>query len=109
MTFACSLAGTVLVLVVLAEAFEALVFPRRVTRGLRFGRLYYRIGWRVWTTFADRFRPGSRRETLLSVFGPLSLLGLFALWAFGLIVGFGLLHHAAAPRDGGLADSIYFS
>ena len=31
------------------------------------------------------------REELLSFFGPASLLMLFAIWAFGLVVGFGLL------------------
>jgi Ion channel len=104
-----ALAGALLVLAILAEAFEALVLPRRVTRRLRFSRLYYQAGWRAWTTVADRMRPGPRRETLLSIFGPLSLFGLFALWAAGLVFGFGLLHHVATPRDGGLADSIYLS
>jgi hypothetical protein len=109
MTAAYAVAGALLVLAVLVEAFEALVLPRRVTRGLRFTRLYYRTGWRIWTVVADLMPPGHRREMLLSVFGPLSLLVLFAIWAAGLIVGFGLLHHAAAARDGGLIDSIYFS
>jgi hypothetical protein len=106
---AYALAGAVLVLAILAEAFEALVLPRRVTRRFRFSRYYYRAAWRAWTAAADLLPPGHRRETVLSVFGPLSLLCLFALWAAGLILGFGLLHHAAAPRDGGLADSVYFS
>src|SRR5439155_24499830 len=101
MTIAYALAGAVLVLAVLAEASEPLVLPRRVTRRLRFGRLYYRAAWRAWRAAADLVRPGPRRETLLSVFGPLSLFGLFAVWAAGLVVGFGLLHHAAAPRAGG--------
>jgi Ion channel len=109
MALAYALAGAVLVLAVLAEAFEALVLPRRITRRFRFARFYYRAAWRAWTAAADLLPPGHRRETVLSVFGPLSLLCLFALWAAGLILGFGLLHHAAAPRDGGLADSIYFS
>lgn len=109
MTAAYALAGALLVLAVLVEAFEALVLPRRVTRGLRFTRLYYRTCWRIWTAIADLLPSGHRRETVLSLFGPLSLLVLFAIWAAGLIIGFGLLHHAAAPRDGGLTDSIYFS
>ncbi|HEX3147347.1 MAG TPA: potassium channel family protein [Gemmataceae bacterium] len=109
MTLACIFVGAILVCAVLAEAFEALVFPRRVTRGFRFNRLYYRVGWRVWKSLADQIRPGPRQQTLLSVFGPLSLFGLFAVWAAGLILGFGLLHHAAAPREGGIGDSIYFS
>jgi hypothetical protein len=49
-------------------------------------------------------RPGKRREAYLSIFGPLSLLGLFATWVIGLILGFGLLHASlgsavAAPEE----------
>ncbi len=50
-----------------------------------------------------------REQTFLSVFGPLSLFGLFALWAAGLTFGFGLLHHALAPREAGLWESVYLS
>jgi hypothetical protein len=35
--------------------------------------------------------PGKRREYFLSVFGPFSLLGLFATWVLSLIIGFSLL------------------
>jgi hypothetical protein len=41
---------------------------------------------------ALRIRPGKRREAFLSIFGPLSMLGLFATWVSGLIIGFGWLH-----------------
>jgi hypothetical protein len=61
MTAAYALAGALLVLAVLVEAFEALVLPRRVTRRLRFARLYYRAGWRIWTTVADLLSTGHRR------------------------------------------------
>jgi hypothetical protein len=37
------------------------------------------------------------------------LLVLFAVWAAGLMIGFGLVHHGLAPRDGGLTDSLYLS
>lgn len=109
MTVVYALAGAVLVLAVLAEAFEALVQPRRVTRRLRFSKVYFQATWYAWRAGADLVRPGPRRQSLLSIFGPLSLLGLFTIWAISLIVGFGLLHHAVAPRPGGLADSVYFS
>ncbi len=39
-----------------------------------------------------RLPPGNRRENILMVFGPSSLLFLIALWALGLIVSFALLH-----------------
>ena len=80
MTALSAAAGLLLILFVLAEAFEALVLPRRVTRPFRFTRLYYRAGWRVWRTAARLFRSPRRAHTFLSVFGPLSLFGLLAVF-----------------------------
>src|SRR5258706_6312509 len=109
MRAAYALAGWCLVLCILAEPFEALVLPRRVTRPFRFTRLYYRTGWRTWTTVAELVPGPRRRQTFMSLFGPLSLLVLIAIWAAGLIVGFGLLHHALNSRDDGLVNSLYLS
>jgi hypothetical protein len=108
MAVVCALAGVLIVLLVFAETFEALVLPRRVTRPFRLTRLYYHTSWRCWRALS-RLAPARRRQTFLSVYGPLSLLALFALWAAGLVLGFGLLHHALAPADLTLADSVYFS
>src|SRR5688572_29468847 len=100
--------GLTLVLLVLAEAFEALVLPRRVTRPFRFTRMYYRAGWKVWCAAAGLLPASRRRQTFLSVFGPLSLLILFGIWAAGLVLGFGLVHYALDAR-GTFADSLYLS
>ena len=108
MTALSAAAGLLLILFVLAEAFEALVLPRRVLRPFRFTRLYYRAGWKTWTALAALLPPTRRRQTFLSVFGPLSLLVLFALWAAALVTGFGLVHHALGPGRT-VADSIYLS
>jgi hypothetical protein len=62
-----------------------------VTRHFRFVRLFYVYSWTPWVALARRMRPGKRRDLFLSVFGPLSILVLFSLWAAGLIVGFALL------------------
>src|SRR5207244_2691687 len=109
MTTTYAISGLCLVLFILVEAFEALVLPRRVTRPFRFSRLYYRTAWRVWTTMGALLPGIRRRQTMLSLFGPLSLLVLIAIWAADLVVGFGLLHHALDAREGGLADSLYLS
>jgi hypothetical protein len=109
MTALAAVPGALLILFVLLEAFEALVLPRRVTRRYRFSRLYYQTGWRAWRGVARLFPAPRREQTFLSVFGPLSLFGLFALWAVGLVLGFGLLHHALAPRAGGFGESVYLS
>jgi hypothetical protein len=80
--------------VVLWEVFETMVVPRRVTRAFRLTRLFYRTAWTVWSALAQCFRAGRWRVTFLSVFGPLSLLGLFVTWATTLVIGFGLLQWA---------------
>ncbi len=86
--------GLILIALVLIDAFEVMVLPRRVTRTLRPVRLYYRLAWGLWSGLARRLPRGKRRENFLSIFGPLSLLTLFALWAIALIVGFGLTQWA---------------
>jgi hypothetical protein len=84
--------GIILIAVALVDAFEAVVLPRRVTRALRLSRLYYLSAWAIWQRLAQLLPAGRRRETWLSVFGPLSLLGLFAVWVLLLIGGFALIH-----------------
>jgi hypothetical protein len=87
-----ALAAVVLIAVVLIDAFEAMILPRRVSHAFRPARFFYRSAWRLWGGVARLITPGRRRQTFLSIFGPLSLLALLALWAAGLIVGFALLH-----------------
>ncbi len=86
--FALSL---VLIFGVLIDSFETVVVPRRVIHRYRFARFYFRTGWAIWRVAATWVPAGKRREALLSWFGPLSLLGLFAAWMLGLIFGFALL------------------
>ena len=86
-----SAVSVALILLILLDAFETVVLPRRVTRPFRFARLFYRDTWIVWRAAARRIKAGKRRETFLSVFGPLSILLLFSSWAVGLIVAFALL------------------
>lgn len=98
-----ALAGALLILSVLWEAFESVVLPRRVTRRFRFTRLFYRWTWFPWRFIGRRISRPSRREGFLSIYGPLSLLLLFAVWAAVLIVGFGLLYYSGrTPHYSGL-------
>jgi hypothetical protein len=96
MRFFVGLAGLVLIVVVLVDGFEAMVLPRRVVRPFRPARTYYRLVWDLWRGLACRLPKGKHRENFLSVFGPLSLLVLFAIWAWGLICGFAMIHSALA-------------
>src|SRR5947209_14961646 len=80
--------GALWIAVIMWDAFEAIVLPRRVTRRLRPARMFYRMTWRVWSAVPRRMRPGGRRETFLSFYGPLSLLVLLAAWAARLVSPF---------------------
>src|SRR6202011_4425297 len=89
------LAGVVLFLIVVWDAFEAIILPRRVTRKFRLTRLFYRTTWRTWK-FATSLVPARKsRETLLGFYGPISLLLLIGVWAIGLVLGFGLMQFGA--------------
>ena len=101
--------GVALILFVLLEAFEALVLPRRVLRPFRFTRFYYRFTWRIWSACSSLIRSERRRANMLSIYGPLSLLVLFAIWAATLIIGYGLLHFAFDSRLNSLTDAFYLS
>ena len=87
-----TLLGVALIWLALYDAFETLVLPRRVTRRLRFARAYFRAAWSIWRWVCDLIPPGRTRESTLSVFGPLSLFGLFASWVAIIVTGFALLH-----------------
>ena len=98
MNTAAIIVGALLILVVLGEAFETIVLPRRVTRHFRLTRLYYRLVWSRWIGLSHLVRKAKRRESLLSWFGPLSLLGLLGVWAAGLILGFAMLDWATGSH-----------
>lgn len=87
--------GAVIAYVVLIDAFETIVLPRRITRSFRITRGFYRATWLPWAAIGRRIKTDRRRENFLSYFGPLSLLMLLATWAFGLILGFALMQYGA--------------
>jgi hypothetical protein len=93
---AIAIAGAFLIVLVLWEAFETIIFPRRVTRRVRLTRLFYQVTWRVWKWIVYLMPAGRMRESLLSIYGPLSLIVLLSFWAFTLMVGFGLVHWGSA-------------
>jgi len=94
MRWLSGLAGAVLLAVVLWDAFETIILPRRVSRRIRLTKLFYRSTWTPWRG-AARLLSGRRRDAFLSFYGPLSLLFLLALWALGSVFSFGLLQWAA--------------
>ncbi len=90
-----AIAGFFILFATLWEAFETIILPRRVTRPIRLVRMFYRVTWTFWAAVNRLIRSKKVRDAHLSYYGPLSLLGLFATWAFLLILGFSMLHWAA--------------
>src|SRR5260370_38567853 len=84
--------GTVLFVTVLWDVFETIVLPRRVTRRVRLTRVFYRAMWTPWSAICRLVRNSKRRETFLSIFGPLSILVLLTVWAVALLTALPLVH-----------------
>ncbi len=83
--------GAVLLALVLLDAFQSIILPRRPVGRLRITRLFYLFTWYPWRFAAHLPRSRAIREQLYSIYGPLSLLVLFVFWAVLLTVGFGML------------------
>ncbi len=110
-----AIAGIALVLIILWDAFETIILPRRVTRRLRLTSLFYRTIWIVCSGMVRAMSDRKRRDKYLGMFGPLSLLLLLMMWAVGLIVGYALLHWGLetplnlASETGKFATYLYIS
>lgn len=95
MSILAGAAGIALLFAILADAFEAVILPRRVTRKFRLTRFFYASTWALAAGIGRRLRSPKRRERVLSIFGPLSMLLLMSVWAAGLIFAFALLQWSA--------------
>jgi len=83
--------GVLLILIIIWDAFETVILPRRVTRRIRLATFFYRSTWSPWSFIAGKITSKRRREKFLALFGPLSLLILLGIWAAGLIVGYAIV------------------
>src|SRR6202047_1479343 len=108
--------GLALALIILVDAFEAIILPRRVTRKIRLARLFYRTTWAFWKAVVNKLPSRKAREAFLGGFGPCSLLLLIAVWALGLVLSFGMMQYAAGsaievhePAHPGFAMDVYLS
>ncbi len=74
-------AGILCIFIVLLDAFQTIILPRRATGRFRLTRIFYIVTWNPWVFFARRLRNPRKRETVLSYYGPLSLILLLVVWA----------------------------
>jgi hypothetical protein len=109
------IAGVACLCVVLVDAFETIILPRRATGRFRLTRIFYIATWRPWIFFAKRISSPRKRETAFSFYGPLSLILLLVVWAVGMLTGFGLIYYGLgspfndASGYSGLISDIYVS
>ena len=112
MSIATELFGAFLIVAILWDAFETIIFPRRVTRRVRLTRIFFLVTWRAWKAVIHPISAKRLSESLLSIYGSLSLIVLLGLWAFMLILGFGLLYWGASAISEGpksFATNLYYS
>jgi hypothetical protein len=108
-------AGVACLFIILLDAFQTIILPRRATGHLRLTRIFYVTTWRPWAFFTRRLRNPRRRETVFSFYGPLSLILLLVVWAGAMVVGFGLIYFALgspfvdAAHRAGFQSDLYVS
>jgi hypothetical protein len=107
MTVLAAILGCCILALVLVDAFNTLVLARRTEHVFRIARAYYRLTWNPFAAIARRIQARRTREAFLSIFGPLSLLVLFGLWAIGLVLAFGLLQWALRMQPASLPGTFW--
>src|ERR1700739_4530554 len=91
--------GIVIIWVVLLDAFETVVLPRRVLRNFKLTAYFYCRTWIPWRQIAGGIKFTSRQQNFLGYFGPLSLILLLGIWASGLILGFALIQFGIGGHE----------
>ncbi|MGA2130926.1 MAG: potassium channel family protein [Bryobacteraceae bacterium] len=109
MTVFMAILGIVILLIILWDGFEVIILPRRVARRIRLSRLFYLSSWTVWSWLARRVRSPRRRERYLSFYGPLSLLFLIVIWAWGMILAFAMVQWSVGPPGITFSENLYLS
>jgi hypothetical protein len=113
MQFLAGTAACIVIGLVLFDAFNTVILVRRSPQSFRITRAIYWLTWRPFAALGRRIQSSERREGFLSVYGPLSLIVILAVWAAGLILSFGLLQWAVDMRSAkvgsGLGNDLYVS
>ncbi len=115
MKILATIAGVILIIVILRDSFETIILPRRVSRRFRLARFFYASTWVLWSSVARKMRPGNRREFYLSYYGPLSLILLLVIWAGVIVFSFALIQWGlnsplnVSARDMSFVTYLYMS
>ena len=110
------IAGIACIALALLDSFQTVILPRRATGRFRITHLFYAMTWRPWAWLSARVRNERKRETMLSFYGPLSLVLLIIVWAGALVLGFALIFYGLGSpftdplgRAVGLRSDLYVS
>ena len=115
MRIVAGIAGIACVWIVLLDAFQTIILPRRASGRFRLTRIFYLATWKPWAFLARQLRTARKRETVFSFYGPLSLILLLVVWAAAMVFGFGLIYYALgspfhdATQAPGFRSDIYVS
>jgi ion channel len=80
--------------IVLLDAFQTIILPRRATGRFRLTRLFYISTWRPWVFFTKWLHDPRKRESSYSYYGPMSLIFLLVVWASAMVIGFALIYYS---------------
>jgi len=114
-TWIAGLVGLFAVAIILWDAYETILLPRRLPGDIRLSRLVLRTLWLTWRGLSRRFHASKSRELFLSYFAQLSLIFLLGVWAAGLVIGFAAMQwavgsHLQGPSGlDGFAADLYMS
>ena len=97
------LAGIVILAVVLLDAFQTIILPRRPSGRIRLTRVFFLLTWRPYVAFTRRIPSRRVLEQLYSIFGPGSLLVLMVVWAAFLVLAYGLIFFGAGAHFADIA------
>ena len=92
-----TVAGLGLVARALQDSFKVVLLPRAARSRSRTVRAFYAWSWAAWAWLGGRISGERKRDNFLAVYGPLSMVALFASWTLFLVFGFGILHWVAGP------------
>ena len=105
--------GILLVAVTFYDLFESVLLPRPAIGRLRIANTTIVWSWRAWRAVGTKFKSIGNREAALSLFAPAMAVGLLAIWAVSMVLGFGLilwsLRHSVHPIPTNVGDSLYLS
>ena len=110
MDLVIGLGGFAVIVITLGDLFVTVGLPRAARR-LRISRWVWRLAWKVTRWVALRLRSAQRRESLLGVYGPLSVFLVLAVWLVLLIFGFGTIVYSLRdhihPRPNDFPSALY--